>query len=376
MSEYQRLIDELDRTLPFSDAERRIQLLQRISDLFVAGSSHFADQHVALFDDVLLRLTADIEVQTRAKLARRLADVENAPPILIRTLAFDDAIAVAAPVLSASPQLTEADLAENAALKSQDHLYAIAQRPALSEAVTDVLVTRGDQRVLRSTARNQGARFSRFGFERLVAHAQSDARLALTVGRRGDIPRPCFLKLLETASAAVRDRLMDALPPAAGAITEAVDEVALAMRRQTRESSQQHAAAMREASQRFKTHGITEADVHAPARAQDFDRAVIALSTLGGIAVDIIERALLDHGADMVLTVARAAGCTWATAKALLLMHAANRGMSADDLERAHAAFDRLRPATAKRVLKFHERRASLRVTADATADAPPLQPA
>ena len=74
--------------------------------------------------------------------------MDNAPPRVIRSLAFSDAIEVAGPVLTYSLQLSDADLVENATTKSQDHLFAIAQRLKLSEAVTDALVERGDSRVV------------------------------------------------------------------------------------------------------------------------------------------------------------------------------------------------------------------------------------
>ena len=45
------------------------------------------------------------------------------------------------------------------ATQSQQHLLAIAQRNALSEQVTDVLVERGDRDVVRSVAQNDRARF-------------------------------------------------------------------------------------------------------------------------------------------------------------------------------------------------------------------------
>jgi uncharacterized protein (DUF2336 family) len=73
----------------------------------------------------------------------------------------------------------------------------------LSEAVTDVLVERGDQRVVRRVARNKGARFSPAGFERMTVRAQRDRRLTLTLGQRSDLPRQYFIKLLENASASV-----------------------------------------------------------------------------------------------------------------------------------------------------------------------------
>jgi uncharacterized protein (DUF2336 family) len=56
-------------------------------------------------------------------------------------------------------RLTDDDLIENATTKSQDHLFAIAQRLKLSETVTDVLVERGNERVVHRVVRNKGPAF-------------------------------------------------------------------------------------------------------------------------------------------------------------------------------------------------------------------------
>ena len=60
--------------------------------------------------------------------------------------------------------------------------------------------------------------------------------------------------------------------------------------------------------------------MHAPAHAQEFTRTAIALAKLGRFPVDLVERALIDKGEDMILILARAAGCSWITVKELLLM--------------------------------------------------------
>ena len=87
-------------------------------------------------------------------------------------LASDDDITVAGPVLKLAPRLTEADLVDLAKTKSQAHLQAISARKVLGEAVTDVLVRRGDREVARSVADNRGARISETGFFRLVERAE------------------------------------------------------------------------------------------------------------------------------------------------------------------------------------------------------------
>ncbi len=175
---------------------KRVETLQRITTLFLAGASRYSDEHVDLFDDVFGLLIEEIETKARAELANRLAPVRNAPVKVLRTLAHDDDIAVAGPVLKLAPRLHEADLVDLAETKSQAHLQAISTRQMLGEAVTDVLVRRGDREVARSVADNRGARISETGFFRLVKRAESDGVLAEKVGLRPDIPPPMFRELL------------------------------------------------------------------------------------------------------------------------------------------------------------------------------------
>jgi len=92
---------------------------------------------------------------------------------------------------------------EGARTKGQDHLLAISRRPVLVEALTDVLVERGDQRVAQSTAENPGARFSEFGYSTLVKRSEDDPELALRMLSRREIPRQHMLKLFADASEAV-----------------------------------------------------------------------------------------------------------------------------------------------------------------------------
>ena len=122
------LIDDIEDALASKTEEKREVALWRITDLFIEGSDSYTEDHVTLFDDVIGRLAATIETNARAKLSNRLARVPNAPTGVVRSLAHDNAIAVAQPVLSHSPRLTDNDLMATAATQSQQHLLAIAQR--------------------------------------------------------------------------------------------------------------------------------------------------------------------------------------------------------------------------------------------------------
>ncbi len=358
------VIDDLIGAVAKGGAGDRLRVLRRVTDLFVAGSRSYSHEQIALFDDVLQRLAAEIEIKARARLAHRLSTVGNAPPGLMRTLAFDDAIEVAAPVLTRSERLNDADLVENATTKSQDHLFAIAQRLKLSESITDVLVARGNERVVRKVTRNAGARFSLAGYERLTTLARYDRQLTLSLAERSDIPRQYFLKLLEAASASVRARLEAANPQFATAIRGTIDDIATEMQREAREIS----GHVRYAKNRFKAQRVTEANVHGPARAQEFEKTAVALAKLGCFPIDLVERALIDEGEGMVLILAKAAGCSWSTVRELLQMYAAKRRLQPDDLTRAFDCYKTLSRQTANSIIKFQARRMKRRARKDAQA--------
>ena len=365
LADSRSLLDELISPLATASTKHRLRIIDRVTDLFAAGSRSYSHDQIALFDDVLRQLCADIEVTARAKLAQRLVGLGSAPPRLVRSFAFDDAIEVAEPVLIHSEQLSDDDLVENATTKSQAHLFAIAQRLKLSETVTDVLVDRGDERVVYRVVKNKGARFSLAGYGKLTNRARYDRKLTLALGERSDIPRQYFLKLLEAASSTVRAKLEAINPEAVAAIRDTVDDVATAMQREVRKGSRAHVVAVREAKRRFNVRPITEASVHGPAHAQDFEKTVVALSRLGVFSVDLVERALLDEGEDMVLLLAKAAGCSWTTARELLLMYAANRNLKPDDITRAFERYKKLSQETARNIVMFYERRTRLRVKAN-----------
>jgi uncharacterized protein (DUF2336 family) len=141
------LIPELEEVVQHGSREKRVETLQRITALFLDGASRYNDEHVGLFDDIIGRLIDEIETKARAELSNHLAPVSNAPVKVLRKLANDDDIAVAGPVLKLAPRLAEADLISVASTKGQAHLHAISARRALGEAVTDVLVRRGNRDV-------------------------------------------------------------------------------------------------------------------------------------------------------------------------------------------------------------------------------------
>ena len=348
------LLDELQDTLAHGPVARRVETLRRVTDLFLNGAMKYSDEQIGLFDDVFQCLMIHIEASAKALLAKRLAPLDSAPPRTIRTLAFDDVIEVAAPVLSQSEQLDDELLIETARNKSQAHLMAISTRRVLSGAVTDVLVLRGNDEVVQSTVNNPGAEFTERGFTRLVSRAEGDDNLATCVGLRPSMPRHLYLKLIAKASVAVRARLEAANPPMAGDIPAAVKEATRRARSAPSAITRDTMIAHGLVKSLYEDGRLDEFQVATFAEAGKFDETNAAIAALANVPVSIAETMMVESRSEGVLILAKVSGFSWSTVKAVINMRDDLSGIDRADLEACRNTYERLRPSTAQQVLRFH----------------------
>ncbi|HEY0328507.1 MAG TPA: DUF2336 domain-containing protein [Rhodopseudomonas sp.] len=350
----ENLLDELQDTLAHGPVARRVETLRRVTDLFVNGAVDYSDEQVALFDDVFECLVRHIEAKAKALLARRLAPVAKAPPRVIRHLAFDDLIDVAAPVLTQSTQLDDHVLIENVRSKSQGHMLAISKRQVLSGAVTEVLVELGNTEVVHSTVNNPGAEFSEQGYSTLASRVGTDDTLSALVGMASSIPRHHYLKLLAKASVSVRSRLEAAHPQEAS-------EVATAVREASRRARSARDAMNKET---VIAHGLVRA-LHADGRLDEqlvgsfaeegkFDETNAAMACMANVTVSVAESMMIESRAEGVLILAKVAGLSWATVHAIINLRDELAGMKSADIDACRITYEQLRPTTAQQVLRFH----------------------
>ena len=348
------LLDELQATLAHGTVARRVETLRRVTDLFLGGAVDYSDQQIGLFDDVFQCLLLHIETSARTLLANRLAPVDNAPRQTIRALAFDDVIEVAGPVLSQSNCLDDEALIETARNKSQAHLLAISVRKTLSGAVTDVLVLRGNDAVIQSTVKNPGAEFTERGFTRLVDRAEGDEELATCLGLRPNIPRHLYLKLLAKASDRVRRRLEAANPKHAAGVPTAVKEAPRRARSAKSAMTERTAIAHALVKSLYEDGRLDEFQIAAFAEAGKFDETNASIAALANVTVAIAENMMIETRAEGVMILAKVAGMSWSTVRAIIKMRDDLSGMDPTDLLNCKATYERLRPSTAQQVLRFH----------------------
>jgi uncharacterized protein (DUF2336 family) len=355
------LIAEIESTFASGTIGKQADILRRVTDLFLADANSYSDEHIDLFDGVISRLAKKIEIKARAELARRLAPADNAPPMTVRMLAYDQSIEVAGPILSQSSRLTDEDLLAIANDKSQERLLAISKRSTISETVSDVLVAHGDRNVVLSVAQNNGARFSDAGYGEIIDRSINDEVLAICVATRKDIPRQHFKTLIAKASEVVFEKLAASNPDAVyevhRVLTDITGQDAVAQpnaKRDYREAAAQFDIVRRSGSP-------IDAVVREYATNGKFEETVAALSALSGAPTKLVEGVMNDGRpeSDFVLILSKAAGLLWPTAKQICILRRKAFSLSSPAMEMARRSFERLQPATAQRLVRFYNERHS-----------------
>jgi uncharacterized protein (DUF2336 family) len=344
------IISELEDAVSAGSSAKRISTLRRVTDLFLHDGGRLNDDQVKVFDDVLCFMIARVETRARAELAKRLAPIDYAPFEVIQHLAFDDEIEVAADVLTNSSRLATDTLVKIASTKSQDHLLAISGRANLPEVVTDVIVDRGETKVIRRLANNASARFSEAGFSGMVAHAERDDELTEILGLRIDLPIKLLRDLLRRAKEAVRDRLMAIAPQSVR------DEI----RRVLGEIAKEPATAGRDfsAADKFvalmKSLGeLDEAAIVKFVGAGKFDEVSAALAVLNGVPTELIARVVEGTRADLLLIPCKAIGLDWMVVESILRHRPTQPPIDDKTIWQAHLDYGRLTLVTAQRTVRF-----------------------
>jgi uncharacterized protein (DUF2336 family) len=344
------LLPELEDVVQHGSAEKRAETLRRITGLFLDGAQNFHAEHIALFDDVIGCLIEEIEAKALAELACRIAPVVNAPAGVVSSLAKNDDIAVAGPILKQA-RIADRDLMYIAENKSQAHLLAMSMRQRINEALSDILVERGDREVVRSIANNRHAQLSDNAFSTLVKRAEEDSVLAEKVGMRTDIPPRLFRQLLMRASDVVQTRLLAKAKPETQTeirrvLAQVTDVVA------AKAAPRNYAAALATVRALHSQHKLKETDIAEFAKSGKYEETIAALAILCAVPVEVVDRLMNGERADPVLILARASGFGWSTGKAILNARPGAKP-SPHALDVARDNFERLTVSAAQRVVRF-----------------------
>lgn len=338
---------ELQRLAGDKSTESRSELLSRIGDLFFATADHQSDGDTDVFGSIMERVAFEVEVEARAQLAQRFSAARRVPRNLIRRLANDD-ISVARPILERSAHLTDAELAEIARSKGQEHLLAISGRERLSAQLTDILVERGNRAVIARVAGNPGARFSSAGFAQLSRHAVEDEQVRAALVGRHDKPDGLLDSIKTAVVARLKSELARSRPDLdATELERIVAERTASIDLNAVQESNEQLARLQGAGQ------ITERMLTDFARARRLPETVRCLALLTGLSDALVSRCLLTAHLSALGVLCKAHGFSNATYAALIQIRTSSKPLRGSVIAAAMRGYDTLPRATAERMLAF-----------------------
>jgi uncharacterized protein (DUF2336 family) len=347
------IIAELEDAVSNGTSEKRIDTLRQVTNLFLHGGERLSEEQVKVFDDVLCLLVARVESRAKAELGTRLALIDYAPFQVIQNLARDDEIAVAGSVLANSSRLRTSDLVEIASTRGQDHLLAISGRINLPEAVTDVIIDRGERKVIRKLASNASARFSDTGYSGIVARADADDELIEILGLRIDLPLQFLRDLLQRATDAVRARLM-AIAPAE--LREEIKRVLKAIAGAAGEeisSARDFSRAEALVKLLKDMNELDNAAIIKFAKAKKLEEMAASLALLNNLPTELMAKLLEGPRSDLVLIPCKSGGLSWLAVETILCNRPLKQPISEPTLNLARKDYGKLSAETAQRTVRF-----------------------
>lgn len=334
-------------------SERRRELLREVTDLFLASPDSYNSRENTYFGEIMGKVAFDLEQQIREELAEKLAAESAAPPDLIRQLAQDD-IAVARPVLEQSPVLEEQDLIDVAAKHGQGHLLAITKRPDITQAVSEVLVERGDDNVVEGLIGNDKAQLSRKTMEVVVHRAQTSERLQAPLVHRADLPKELMGELVEHVSNELRQKILqqtDMIAP------EQLDRVMKGVEGKYKDKAEQQedGNSKPEAliNRLHEARQLKEETLVQFARSRQIPEFICGIAKLAEIDIPTAKHSIFNKNHEGLAIICRALDFDRSSFSTFVTMANPVKSRAIDDTYDLLRSYDRLTKETAQRILRF-----------------------
>ena len=347
-------IEKLTSLARESSSDKRRELLREITDVFMHDPGGHSETEIGHFDAIMCAVSKSVEMSMRQALAARLSEVPYAPHDVIAQLAADE-IDVARPVLEQSSVLTDDDLINVAESRGSEHMQAISTRPDISETVTDVLVARGDDRVLETLVRNTGARLSRNSMTRIVARSEQVPALHGPLINRRDMPSD----LLGSMYFFVSEKLKREIETRAESIDmatldEKIQESWQAIQSDAEETVQQSlSSAERFVQEMIKARALNESLLVELLQSRRRMEFIYAFAALIEVDLPTAQRILNDPTCDSLAIAAKAARFDRSTfAKIIFILHKSDSNDSGAALKLVDV-YDKITIQSAQRVMRF-----------------------
>jgi uncharacterized protein (DUF2336 family) len=209
MSEELLPVETLESLSRQEGVDVRPILVRVLTDLFVQ-KPHHAPEEIARYQELTLQLLDVVSAETRAVVARKLADDPRAPAAIIARL-LNDQFLVSAPIIAKFPHVPRQTLLALALDGGAVVASAVAQRADLDADMIRILSHHPDELVLERLAANAAVRLPGLTLGVLVARAARAPALATALLQRDDLDAAAMAPLYLVADPARRSAIREAL---------------------------------------------------------------------------------------------------------------------------------------------------------------------
>lgn len=295
------------------DEAVRTGLAAKISRVAPGLTAHEQDRLRRMTYEALEMLARDQIPKVRQILSDALKDVANAPPDVIRRLARDAELAVAAPVLQYSPVLTDEDLLEIVGSNPiPGALAAISKRSVVNTRVADAIAASDDVDAIAVLLANPSAQIREETLDRLVDRAADIEAWHHPLVNRPQLPARTAQKLarfvasnLLQALAERRDLDPEAAKAVAAVVRKRLDEMEAVgpAKAEARKAADDATAAAR-AKTLFAAGQLDETTVDTALTGGDNAFVVAALALMSGLPQPVVKKAADTQSAKGIVAVA------------------------------------------------------------------------
>lgn len=170
-------------------------------------SAQLTPDELTIAQDIARLMAQDVAQVVRQALAESLRNAVHLPREVAQRLA-NDVEAVALPILSASPALTDDDLIAILRRATVPQQQAIASRPVVSEPVSDAVIETAEEGAVATLMRNKGARIAEPSLHRAVDRFPASDAVKTGMVHRASLPISVAERLVVMVSEDLRRYLL------------------------------------------------------------------------------------------------------------------------------------------------------------------------
>ena len=344
-----RELSDLDALINLAkepSSEKRRELLRQITDIFLVDPAKHSTSESDNFDDIMLQLSYDLEVEVREELSARLASNEYAPQKLMQTFAAD-VMSVAETVLKSSPVLSQEILIEIAKEKSQEHLMAITKRNDIGEQLSDALVENGDDDTVVSLLNNHTAIINEDTSKKVATRAQTSEKLQQPMIDRPDVPQQVVASLYKFVAKELQEKIL-------GKCNEDEREaLEPELKKKTSEFSTNFEEIRKHIDELVTKGKLTEGKMVSFLNMHKGTEFLFSLAKLADVKVEVAKRIIDDMSGKSLIIVCKANNFSTATFKTIAMSPLIKLAKHPSDMVPLIAAYNRFSIVDAQRVMRF-----------------------